>query len=57
MAKFYLSVGLVITKIQKFVHFSPSECSKDWAQDVVNTRCEGDKDSYKQILLLTKNSR
>ena len=54
MAKFYLSMGLVITEIQEFVQLSPSECFKDLAQDIVNTRREGDKDSSKQILALTK---
>ena len=47
-------MGLVITEIQEFVQFSPSECSKDLAQDIVNTRREGDKDSSKQILAFTK---
>ena len=47
-------MGLVITEIEEFVQFSPSECFKDFVQDIVNTRCEGDKNSSKQILALTK---
>ena len=47
-------MGLIITEIQEFVQFSRSECFEELAQDIVNTRREGDKDSSKQILALTE---
>ena len=53
MAKFYLEMGLKITKIYKFVGFFPQKCFAPLAQEIVNSRRLADTDKSKTVIALT----
>ena len=53
MAKFYLKMGLVITKIYKISEFYPMKCFEVLGNRIAENRHLDDRDPYKQILALT----
>ena len=53
MAKFYLEMGLKITKIYEFVEFFPQKCFAPLAQEIVNSRRLADTDKSKTVIALT----
>ena len=53
IAKFYLEMGLKITKIYKFIEFFPQKCFAPLAQDIVNSRRLADTDKTKTFIALT----
>ena len=53
MAKFYLEMGLKITKIYKFIEFFPQKCFAPLAQKIVNSRKLADTDKSKTVIALT----
>ena len=52
MAKFYLEMGLKITKINEFVEFFPQKCFAPLAQEIVNLRRLADTDKSKTVIAL-----
>ena len=54
MAKFYLEMGLKITKIYEFIKFIPQKCFAPLAQEIVNSRRLADTDKSKIVIALTK---
>ena len=60
MAKFYLEMGLKITKIYEFIEFFPQKCFAPLAQEIVNSRRLADTDKSKTVIAptnkLTENS-
>ena len=53
MAKFYLDLGLKITRIYKFVQFYPSKCFEALALQIAQDRRTADSDSSKTVLAMT----
>ena len=53
MAKFYLEMGLKITKIYEFIEFFPQKCFAPLAQEIVNSRRLADTDKSKAVIALT----
>ena len=53
MAKFYLEMGLQITKIYEFVEFYPVKCFEQLGNQIADVRRAGDSDPSKQVLALT----
>ena len=53
MAKFYLDLGLKITRIYEFVQFYPSKCFESLALQIAKDRRAGDRDPDQQILAMT----
>ena len=53
MAKFYLQMGLKITKFYEFVKFYPQKCFAPLAQEIVNSRRLADTDKSKTVIALT----
>ena len=53
MAKFYLEMGLKITKIYEFVEFFPQKCFTPLAQEIINSRHLADTDKSKTVIALT----
>ena len=53
MAKFYLEMGLNITKIYEFIEFFPQKCFAPLAQEIVNSRRLADTDKSKTVIALT----
>ena len=49
MAKFYLDLGLKITRIYEFVQFYPSKCFESLALQIAEDRRNGDRDPDQQI--------
>ena len=47
-------MGLVVTRIYEFIEFYPEECFKELAEEIVETRRKGDRDSDLQVVALTK---
>ena len=54
MLKFYLEMGLVVTRIYEFIEFYPEACFKELVEEIVETRRKGDRDSDLQMVALTK---
>ena len=54
MLKFYLEMGLVVTRIYEFIEFYPQACFKELAEEIVETRRKGDRDPDLQVVVLTK---
>ena len=54
MLKFYLEMGLVVTRIYEFIEFYPEACFKKLAEKIVETRRKGDRDPDLQMVALTK---
>ena len=54
MLKFYLEMGLVVTRIYEFIEFYPEACFKELAEEIVETRRKGDRDPDLQVVALTK---
>ena len=53
MAKFYLELGLKITRIQEFIQFFPMKCFVELSQEMVQNRRLGDIDLDKKVLAMT----
>ena len=53
MAKFYLEMGLEITKIKEFTEFYPQKCFAKLADKIVNSRRSADTDPSKAVFALT----
>ena len=53
MAKFYLDLGLKITRIYEFIQFHPSKCFESLALQIAADRREGDRHPDFQILAMT----
>ena len=53
MAKFYLEMGLEITKIKEFIEFYPQKCFAKLADEIVNSRRAADTDPSKAVIALT----
>ena len=53
MAKFYLEMGLEITKIKEFIEFYPQKCFAKLADESVNSRRAADTDPSKAVIALT----
>ena len=53
MAKFYLNLGLKITRIYEFIQFHPQKCFETLANEIVNSRREADLDKSKAVIALT----
>ena len=53
MAKFYLELGLKITRIQEFIQFFPMKCFDELSQEIVQNRRLGDIDPDKKVLAMT----
>ena len=53
MAKFYLNLGLEITKIYKFIEFYSHKCFEKLADEIVNSRREVDLNKSKPVIALT----
>ena len=53
MAKFYLDLGLKITRIYEFVQFYPSKCFEALALQTAQDRRTADSDSLKTVLAMT----
>ena len=54
MLKFYLEMGLVVTRIYEFIEFYPEAYFKELAEEIVETRRKGDRDPDLQVVALTK---
>ena len=54
MVKFYLEMGLEITRIYEFVQFYPIKCFQQLGVGISNARRLADQDSSKQVLGLTQ---
>ena len=54
MLKFYLKMGLVVTRIYEFIEFYPEACFKELAEEIVETRKKRDRDPDLQVVALTK---
>ena len=52
MAKFYLEMGLEITKIKEFIEFYPQKCFAKLADEIVNSRRAADTDPSKAVIAL-----
>ena len=53
MTKFYLEMGLEITKIKEFIEFYPQKCFAKLADEIVNSRRAADTDPSKAVIALT----
>ena len=53
MAKFYMELGLKITKIKEFIEFCPQKCFSKLANNIVDSRRSADVDKSKAIIALT----
>ena len=53
MEKFYLEMGLEITKIKEFIEFYPQKCFAKLADEIVNSRRATDTDPSKAVITLT----
>ena len=53
MLKFYLEMGLVVTRIYEFIEFYPEAYFKKLAEEIVETRRKGDRDPDLQVVALT----
>ena len=53
MAKFYLELGLKITRIQEFIQFFAMKCLGELSQEIVQNRRLGDIDLDKKVLAMT----
>ena len=53
MAKFYLEMGLEITKIKEFIEFYSQKCFAKLADEIVNSRRAADTDPSKAVIALT----
>ena len=53
MAKFYLNLGLKITRIYEFIQFHAQKCFQTLANEIVNSRREADLDKSKTVIALT----
>ena len=53
MVKFYLEMGLKITKIYDFIKFFSQKCFAPLAQEIVNSRRLADTDKSKTVIALT----
>ena len=53
MAKFYLEIGLEITKIKEFIEFYPQKCFAELTNEIVNSRRAADTDPSKAVIALT----
>ena len=53
MAKFYLELGLKITRIQELIQFFSSKCFDELSQEIVRNRRLGDIDPDKKVLAVT----
>ena len=56
MAKFYLEMGLKITKIYEFIEFFPQKCFAPLAQEIVNSRRLADTDKSKTVIIALTNN-
>ena len=53
MAKFYLNLGLKITRIYEFIEFHPQKCFETLANKIINSRREADLDKSKTVIAST----
>ena len=53
MAKFYLEMGLEITKIKEFIELYPQKCFAKLADEIVNSRRAADTDPSKAVIAST----
>ena len=53
MAKFYLNLGLKITRIYEFIEFHPQKCFEMLANEIVNFRRKADLDKSKTVIAST----
>ena len=53
MAKFYLKMGLEITKIKEFIKFYSQKCFAKLADEIVNSKRAADTDPSKAVIALT----
>ena len=58
---FYLQLGLVVTKIHRFVEYTPSKCFNSFVQAAVDARRKGDENTNSIVVtetmkLLTNSS-
>ena len=54
MPKFYLKMGLVVTRIYEFIEFYLEACFKELAEEFVETRRKRDRNPDLQVVALTK---
>ena len=50
---FYLQMGLVFTKIHRFVEYTPKKCFNSFVQSAVEARREGDENSNSFVVAET----
>ena len=50
---FYLQLGLVVTKIHRFIEYTPSKCFKGFVQTAVDARRKGDENPNSSVVAET----
>ena len=50
---FYLQLGLVFTKIHRFVEYTPKKCFKKFVQEAVDARRKGDENPNSSVVAET----
>ena len=50
---FYLYLGLVVTKIHRFVEYTPKKCFNSFVQAAVDARRKGDKNAISSVVAET----
>ena len=50
---FYLQLGLVVTKIHRFVEYTPKKCFNSFAQSAVDARRQGDENQNSNVVAET----
>ena len=50
---FYLQLGLVVTKIHRFVEYTPKKCFNSFVQSAVNARRKGDENPNSSVVAET----
>ena len=50
---FYLQLGLVVTKIHRFVEYTPKNCFNSFVQSAVDARRKGDENSNSSVVAET----
>ena len=53
LIRYYMNLGLVVTKIYQFVEYTPSVCFKSFVSDVVSARREGDTNRKSSVVAET----
>ena len=52
---FYLQLGLVVTKIHRFVEYTPKKCFNSFVQSAVDARTKGDENPHSSVVTETMN--